>query len=311
MKVQEQLDYLTAFAAVRRRITQLGAVGLVLHLTSLLFMVLPARDLPAPLLVWQVGFGISVLLLIYVGATWTGMRSRIKHSVFKAIVAKELPGYKYEPDRAITRQVFEKSRLYPVKPFRYKGEDWFYLPNSPTRLRFCEVRVQFYGQKLRSHLRFDGFLFEAELPVPKTWSVVAIPATFENVFFSLQTLTPNWEKAAGAKTYSFNDVKFQTHYETFASSPEAAEAVLAAQVRDALLHVDDRLGCKPARFSVVDGRAYLACHFGYAKDYFEPPSFVRPDLVRITNELVGQIKRLSQVESLFAELHRAATARSA
>lgn len=182
--------------------------------------------------------------------------------VLEPVVTFWDPSFRYQPQRAISREEFEASRLYADQLIDlYSGEDLVTGRHGATAFRFCEVHARrVTRRKGRSETRtvFRGLFFVADCNKAFRGHTLVLPDVAERalggVGRAFQSLVA---PGAGLDLIELECPEFERAFVVYTTDPVEARYLLSPSLMQRIRSFSENTGSK-LRIAFLRGRVYVA-----------------------------------------------------
>lgn len=238
----------------------------------------------------MIGVAVVILCIIYYGLdTWIcGSYSKdFKTEVVSRVVKAMGHELSYDPTGLISREDFDRGRLFLGDIDRYSGEDFVRGKVGDTEIRFSEIHAEDRRTRTDSKGRtqhyyvtiFKGIYFVADFHKDFEGQTVVLPDMAEKSFGwfgkALQKMNLRSEKLV-----QLENPEFEKEFVVYSTSGQQARYILSPSFMEALLAFRRKNG-RDIHVSFVNSNVHLALSTG--KDHFEPwlfKSILNPELIR-------------------------------
>ncbi|PCJ84602.1 MAG: hypothetical protein COA57_08930 [Flavobacteriales bacterium] len=201
------------------------------------------------------------------------IRFKFKRSVIVKIVDFVDPALKYRESRLITRDEYNASKLFPVKPHTYYGEDYILGKNGAVPYKFSELHTKYTmkdhrGRKL-FYTIFRGLFFLADTGKQFKAETVVLPDTAHKLFGPLGDYIQDWN-IFREQVVKIDDAEFDKEFVVYSNNLEESKKILTSQLMKRITEFKKKSGHK-IFLSFINTHVNLAIPLD--TDLFEPPVF--------------------------------------
>lgn len=203
-------------------------------------------------------------------------RKPLKMTLINRLMEEMGPDWSFEPQRAVSRSVFENSQLFPRNQIdRYRGEDLFSGAHNNIPFEFSELHVEDKRQSRDSKGRtktkyvtiFRGLFMSAELPLNTKFSTMVTPDYAEWMFGSwlgesFQKMTTSGDR----QLIKLESPEFEKLFKVVGTDPIEARYLLTPKTMENLVALRQRLGHN-LFLSVQESKLYVAIN--WSENLFE------------------------------------------
>jgi hypothetical protein len=203
-------------------------------------------------------------------------RIAFKGHVVAQIVKAVNPSWTYNPERAISPEIYRYSDMFRTDVDRYRGDDLVAGVIDKTDFECSELHTEYKqvstDSKGRRHERwvtvFKGLFFHADFNKAFKGRTYVSPDMAENIFGKFgQTL----QRFSGpAPLVKLENVEFEKAFVVHATDQIEARYILTPTIMEAMLRIKQLRNCD-VHFSFVGSRVF--CALSISGDLFEPKIF--------------------------------------
>jgi len=256
--------------AIANRIIYIGIAAFGLAGVFILLFVGKVRD---------VVFCIMLPLMIAAGITagfaWfisKGYRSNFKSLIIERIVKFVDDELQYDAKSCIKKSEFNTSKIFHIKPNRYKGDDLVWGKIGQTAIRFSELDAKYESGsgKNRTVVQiFKGLFFIADFNKHFRGRTVVLPDTTEKLFGKLaQTFQKlNFTRDELVK---LEDPEFEKEFVVYSNDQVEARYILSTSLMKRIVDFK-RKSDRKIHLSFINSQVNVA--ISYNRGLFEPKLF--------------------------------------
>lgn len=227
---------------------------------------------------WGIVLVFGSIILGGAGATKyaTKYRSRYKEEVVMRIIELINPEYNYDPNRHISEERYNESKIFKSRCDRYKGDDFVSGSIEKTDFEFSELKTEYKTQSTDDdgkkqtewHTIFQGIFFHADFNKHIEGETFVLPDAEEKL---LGKFVQKFQKdSSRGELVKLENPVFEKAFKVFSSNQVEARYILTPTMMEAMVNIQKRI-LRPMHFSFIGERVYCAVSFN--KGLFEPRIF--------------------------------------
>jgi len=201
------------------------------------------------------------------------LREQFKRSVIVKIVEFVDPALEYSEHRMISEEEYMDSKIFPIKPQVFRGEDYVIGSEGEVSYKFSELRARNY---LKDHRRrkafltmFHGLFFIATFKETFTGETIVLPDTAQKIFGGFGEFIQQ-HNIFRDHLIKVNDVAFNKEFVVYGNDVEGSRKVLTAPLMKRITEFKKMTGHK-VYLSFIGNKMNVAIPL--VQDLFEPPVF--------------------------------------
>ncbi|MCF7907700.1 MAG: DUF3137 domain-containing protein [Candidatus Omnitrophica bacterium] len=199
-------------------------------------------------------------------------RKNFKSSIIEKIIKAVDGNLQYSPTKYISLDDFTESKIFNLRPNRYKGDDYIQGTIDKTQVRFSELHAAHESGSGKNRNRtpiFNGLFFIADFNKSFKGITVVLPDIAERLFGGIGKMLQSWNKMRG-EPIRLEDPEFEKFFAVYGSDQIEARYILSTSLMKRI--ADFRKKTKKAIYiSFVKSKIFVA--IPYARRLFEPRIF--------------------------------------
>lgn len=247
------------------------AVLAPLNLLALIPLLRGGDSAQVPLMFVLAVVDMFIVSAVYLVAS-AGFKRNFKEMVIQPLIEFVSPGLSYEPKSYIRKDTFLLSKLFSLRPNRYKGDDHVRGMVGATRVEFCELHAKHEsgsGKNRTVTPIFDGLFFIADFNKDFSKQTIVLPDTAEKLFGGLGKKLQEWNLSR-PKLVKLEDPEFEREFVVYGDDQIEARYILSPSLMRRILDFKAKTGGK-IYLSFIGSMLFLAVP--YKRMLFEPKLF--------------------------------------
>ena len=201
------------------------------------------------------------------------IRDQFKRSVIVKIVEFVDPTLEYSEHMMIGKDEYIESKIFPIKPQVFRGEDYIVGSEGEVSYKFSELRARNYLKDHRGRkaflTMFHGLFFIAEFRSQFNGETIVLPDTAQKIFGGFGEFIQK-HNIFRDHLIKVDDAEFSREFVVYGDDVEGSKAVLTPALMKRITEFKKMSGHK-LYLSFIGNKLNVAIPM--QKDLFEPPVF--------------------------------------
>ena len=201
------------------------------------------------------------------------IRDQFKRSVIVKIVEFVDPTMEYSEHLMISEEEYVDSKIFPIKPQVFRGEDYVVGSEGEVSYKFSELRARNYLKDHRGRkaflTMFHGLFFIAEFKESFGSETIVLPDTAQKIFGGFGEFVQK-HNIFRDHLIKVDDPEFNKEFVVYGDDLEGSKKVLTSSLMKRITQFKKLTGHK-VYFSFVGNKMNVAIPL--VQDLFEPPVF--------------------------------------
>lgn len=199
-------------------------------------------------------------------------RKSFKGNIIEKIIKAVDENLQYSPVKYIPLNDFLESKIFNLRPNRYKGDDYIQGTIGKTQVRFSELHAAHESGSGKNRNRtpiFDGLFFIADFNKSFQGVTVVLPDTAERLFGGIGKMLQSWNKMRG-ELIKLEDLEFEKFFAVYGNDQIEARYILSTSLMKRITDFKKKTK-KGIYISFVKSKVFVA--IPYRRRLFEPRIF--------------------------------------
>jgi len=201
------------------------------------------------------------------------IRSNFKRSIIDKIVVFVDPKLTYIDHKMISKQEYIDSKIYPIEPKVFRGEDYMVGSEGDISYKFSELHARVYLKDHRGrkafYTLFHGLFFIADFHRDFGCETIILPDTAHKLFGRFGDFVQK-HNIFRDKVIAVEDKEFSKEFVVYGNSQEGSDKILSQALLKRITDFKVKSGHK-VYLSLIGSKLNVAIPL--EKDLFEPPIF--------------------------------------
>jgi hypothetical protein len=232
-------------------------------------------------------FGVTLIgTLVFLGiAGFSNFKYRVeyKDQVVSKVIHFINPDYEYDPDKRISLEQFNSSKILINEPNSCKGDDYVCGIIDKTFFEFCEFVAQNEytskdkdgNEKKEVITLFHGMFFDIDFNKHIKGETFVVPDNAERM---LGKLGQQFQSDKRGELVKLENIEFEKHFAVFSTDQVEARYILTPTMMEALVNIRKNIG-RSFYMSFIGEKVY--CGIEFNKALFEPSIFKSVNFVDV------------------------------
>ena len=244
----------------------------LLCLTTVMVLLLWEHFKAKPIFIIMPFIGCAVVAGVICNFMKMGYVMDFKAMIIRRIVRFIEKDLSYSQRGYIPKSVFLSSKIFSVKPNRYKGDDLVSGTVGATKIEFSEIRAEHEsgsGKNRRRYTIFKGLFFIGDFNKHFLGKTVVLPDRAEKLLGKLGQKLQSLNIFRG-ELIKLEDPEFERHFAVYGDNQIEARYILSTSLMKRIVDFKKKTGRK-IYMSFVGSQVFVAV--SYTRKLFEPRLF--------------------------------------